>query len=153
MSRLLKQQQNALPPIVASMAQQIADDGYKVTQPRLAVLRAAVALSGAFSVTEIEQWLLQRDESPGIASIFRTVKLLCDLGLFQRIHGLEECHRYSISDGHRHHIICTICGALISFDNCGLRELIGSLEQQTGYQISSHLLELFGRCPRCVAAA
>ncbi|WP_254151243.1 Fur family transcriptional regulator [Candidatus Chloroploca mongolica] len=151
MSRLLKQQQALLPAPAHELAAQMAEAGYKVTQPRLAVLRAAVALDKAFTVHELEQWLLQRNESPGIASIFRTVKLLCDLELFQRIHGLEDCHRYSISGGHAHHLICVSCGALKSFDNCGLRDLITTLEQQTGYHINDHVLELFGRCPRCLA--
>jgi Fur family ferric uptake transcriptional regulator len=153
MSRYLDARRETLPAAVADLAEQLAEAGYRVTGPRLAVLRAAVAHQGAFSVQELEQWLTERGESPGIASIFRTVRLLCDLNLLQRIHGLEECHRYSLGKGHGHHLVCTRCGAMERFDNCGVQGLVQQLEQRTGFQISQHLVELFGLCPCCAAAA
>jgi Fur family ferric uptake transcriptional regulator len=149
MSRYLDARRQTLSPAVTNLAEQLAEAGYKVTGPRLAVLQAVTAQSGAFSVQELEQWLFARDESPGIASIFRTVRLLCDLQLLQRIHGLDECHRYSLATGHAHHLVCTSCGAMEQFDNCGLQSVVQQLEQRTGFRISSHLVELFGLCPRC----
>ena len=153
MSRFLEARREKLPPAVTQLAEQLAAAGYKVTGPRLAVLRAATAHAGAFSVQEIEQWLVDRGESPGIASIFRTVRLLCDLHLLQRIHGLDDCHRYSLGAGHGHHLVCTRCGAMERFENCGVQALVQQLEQRTGFQVSNHLVELFGLCPRCRAVA
>lgn len=153
MSRFLDARRQTLPAAVTELAEQLATAGYKVTGPRLAVLQAATAQAGAFSVQELEQWLAARDQSPGVASIFRTVRLLCDLKLLQRIHGLDECHRYSLSIGHAHHLVCTRCGAIEQFDNCGMQPVVQQLEQRTGFSISGHLVELFGLCPRCGAAA
>jgi Fur family transcriptional regulator, ferric uptake regulator len=153
MSRYLESRRETLPPAVADLAEQLADSGYKVTGPRLAVIKAATAYQGAFSVQELEQWLTERNESPGIASIFRTVRLLCDLNLVQRIHGLDECHRYSLGSGHGHHLVCTRCGAMVRFDNCGVQELVRELERRTGFRISAHLVEMFGLCSRCLADA
>lgn len=152
MSRFLEAQRGTLPAAVADLAEQMADAGYKVTGPRLAVLKAVIAQQSAFSVQDLEQWLTERGASPGIASIFRTVRLLCDLNLLQRIHGLDECHRYSLGGSHGHHLICTRCGAMERFDNCGIQALIPELEQRTGFRVSTHLVELFGLCPRCLAA-
>jgi Fur family transcriptional regulator, ferric uptake regulator len=153
MSRYLKARQETLPVAVVELAEQLVEAGYKVTAPRLAVLRAVTALPGAFNVQQLEDWITQHGESPGIASIFRTVKLLCDLHLLQRIHGIEECHRYTLGAGHGHHVLCTNCGTLVRFDQCGVQELIQRLERTTGFRISSHLIELFGLCPRCLPAA
>jgi Fur family ferric uptake transcriptional regulator len=153
MSRFLNARREALPAAVAALAEQLAEAGHKVTGPRLAVLQAATAQQGAFSVQEIEQWLTARGASPGIASIFRTVRLLCDLNLLQRIHGLDECHRYSLGKSHSHHLVCTSCGAMERFDTCGVQELVRQLEERTGFRITAHLVELFGLCPRCLAAA
>lgn len=152
MSRFLEARRSSLPSAVTELAEHLAAAGYKVTGPRLAVLKAASALPGAFSVHELEQWLLARGESPGIASIFRTIRLLCDLDLLDRIHGLDECHRYSLGNGHGHHLVCTNCGALERFDECGVQSLVQTLEQSTGFQIKAHLVELFGLCPQCSVA-
>lgn len=134
------------------VAQELSARGYKLTQPRLAVLRAVSSLGDSFTVNDIEQWLLTERGSPGIASIFRTVKLLTDLDVLQRIHGVDDCHRYSLGQGHQHHVICVECGALSAFEDCELRDMVARLEARTGYQVERHLLELFGRCPRCRAA-
>lgn len=152
MSRFLEARRETLPRQVTELAEQLTAAGYKVTGPRLAVLKAAISQAGAFSAQEIEQWLVERNESPGTASIFRTIRLLCDLQLLQRIHGLDECHRYSLGGGHGHHLVCTRCGAMERFDNCDLQALIGQLEQRTGFRITEHLVELFGLCPRCSVA-
>lgn len=153
MSRFLEERRHMLPTAVTDLAEQLAVAGYKVTRPRLAVLKAITALPGAFSVQEIEQWLVERNESPGIASIFRTIRLLCDLGMLQRIHGLDDCHRYCLGSGHAHHLVCTRCGVIERFDNCGLQGVISTLEQATGYRITNHVVELFGLCPQCLATS
>jgi Fur family ferric uptake transcriptional regulator len=152
MSRFLKRQQADLPAAVATLAQELSDAGHKVTHPRLSVLSAAYAHPGSFTAADIERWLEEREQSPGTASIFRTLKLLTEIGMLQRIHGVEECHRYTLSSGHAHRVVCVSCGALAEFEDCALAELVGQLERSTGYQISSHLLEFFGRCPHCRAA-
>lgn len=152
MSRFLEARREMLPVAVTDLAEQLTEAGYKVTGPRLAVLKAITGQHGTFSVQELEQWLQRRGESPGIASIFRTVRLLIDLGLVERIHGLDECHRYSLGQGHGHHVVCTSCGAMERFDTCGIQGLVQQLEHRTGFRISTHLVELFGLCPRCLAA-
>ena len=153
MSRYRDTRREMLPATVTDLAEQLDEAGYKVTGPCLAVLRAAAAHQGTFSVHELEQWLTVCGESPGIATIFRTVRLLCDLNLLQRIHGLDECHRYSLGKSHGHHLVCTNCRAMDRFDNCGVQILVQQLEQRTGFCINAHLVELFGLCPRCVAVA
>jgi Fur family ferric uptake transcriptional regulator len=149
MARLLQRRQEALSPEVQELATRLVDAGYKVTSPRLSLLEAAIAHSGSFTAADIERWLAVRDRSPGAASIFRTLKLLTELNLLQRIHGVEECHRYTLSSGHAHRVVCTSCGNLVEFDGCELAELAARLEQRTGFHIREHLLEFFGQCPRC----
>jgi Fur family ferric uptake transcriptional regulator len=153
MTRLLKQRQEHLAPAVQNLAERLVHAGYKVTTPRLSVLDAAVDLPGSFTAADIERWLAIRDRSPGAASIFRTLKLLAELGLLQRIHGFEECHRYTLSTGHAHRVVCTMCGNLVEFEGCELSILANQLEQRTGFRIQAHLLEFFGQCPTCLKRA
>ncbi|MEN9933746.1 MAG: hypothetical protein RLZZ387_325 [Chloroflexota bacterium] len=153
MARLLKRQEAVLPAEAHALVQQLIAAGYKVTRPRLAVLAAAVEQGSSFTAADIERRLAEQGESPGEASIFRTLKLLTDLGLMQRIHGVDDCHRYALSSGHAHRIVCTSCGRLVEFADCAIEELAARLERATGYRIRSHLLEFFGSCPHCLAAS
>lgn len=127
--------------------------GYKVTAPRIAVLQAIHAFDGVFSASDIEVALHDRGHPLGDASLFRTLKLYTDIGVLQRIHGTVDCHRYIVSTHpHAHRVICTQCGRVSEFAECGLEALINALEAQTGYHIATHILELFGVCSTCRAA-
>ena len=51
--------------------------------------------------------------------------------------------------GHRHHLVCSSCGATISFRSCPVDTLVQHLTADTSYTIHDHLLEVFGTCPDC----
>jgi Fur family ferric uptake transcriptional regulator len=136
--------------MVQHALERLSAAGYKMTAPRLAILTAASTYDGSFSAAELEATLQQHGTPLGDASLFRTLKVLTDIGVMQRIHGIDECHRYIISpDSHAHRVVCTTCGGIAEFAECGLDAVIVQLERQTGYKIVDHLLELFGTCPRC----
>lgn len=127
--------------------------GYKLTAPRIAVLHAIHAFDGVFSAAELSTALHHTGHPLGDASLFRTLKLYTDIGVLQRIHGTIDCHRYIVSTHpHAHRVICTQCGRVSEFAECGLEALISGLEAQTGYHIATHILELFGVCSTCRAA-
>lgn len=139
---------------VRDAIRRISAAGYKATSPRMAVLNAACTYLGAFTAAELAQTLMTQGRPLGDASLFRTLKLYTDIGVMQRIHGLVECHRYIMStQRHSHRIICTLCGRVTEFAECGLDAMIRALEAQTGYHVVEHLLELFGTCPFCVTAS
>ena len=154
MSRYLDTRRKTLPVAVTDVAEQLVEACYKGDGAT-----PGGAQSGGGSPGRVQRPRAGavahrvRCESPGIASIFRTVRLLCDLNLLQRIHGLDECHCYSLGKSHGHHLVCTNCGEMERFDNCGVQILVQQPEQRTGFRISAHLVELFGLCPRCVMMA
>jgi Fur family ferric uptake transcriptional regulator len=146
----MSQSPHHTPEMVKQALDRMSAAGYKMTAPRLAVLMAASTYDGSFSAADLENTLQKHGTPLGDASLFRTLKLLTDIGVMQRIHGIDECHRYIISpDSHAHRVVCTTCGGIAEFAECGLDSVIAQLEQQTGYNIVDHLLELFGTCPRC----
>ncbi|MFZ9856797.1 MAG: Fur family transcriptional regulator [Roseiflexaceae bacterium] len=146
----MSQSTHHTPDMVQHALDRMSAAGYKMTAPRLAVLKAANTYDGSFSAADLEKTLHEHGTPLGDASLFRTLKLMTDIGIMQRIHGIDECHRYIISpDSHAHRVVCTTCGGITEFAECGLDSVISQLEQQTGYQIVDHLLELFGTCPHC----
>jgi Fe2+ or Zn2+ uptake regulation protein len=48
-------------------------------------------------------------------------------------------------------VVCERCHRAVEFEGCELHELVESVTQQTGYQVTDHWLEMFGLCPRCQA--
>jgi Fur family ferric uptake transcriptional regulator len=139
-------------PQATQALERIVAAGYKLTAPRRAVVDAASRFSGSFSAAQIESILQAAGQPLGDASLFRTLKLLTDIGVMQRIHGIDDCHRYIMSnEQHAHRVVCTHCGAIAEFAECDLEPMIRVLEARTGFTIVDHLLELFGACQRCTS--
>jgi Fur family ferric uptake transcriptional regulator len=67
-----------------------------------------------------------------------------------RQHRAEPAHRDDeVAGQHSHHIICQRCQRAVEFAGCDMSAVAAAVESQTGFQVESHWLELFGICPEC----
>lgn len=129
---------------------QLRRAGYRITEPRRAVIRALLDDGGHLSAAEIHQRAQQYWPTVGLVTVYRTLELLTAVGSVRRIHGDGGCHGYAVSStGHRHHLVCQRCGAAVEFDGCDLSPLLTRISEETGYDIVGHLLELAGICSGC----
>jgi Fe2+ or Zn2+ uptake regulation protein len=133
-----------------SIVQQLSQVGYRITQPRRAVIRALLENSGYASPAAIHVRARFHCPTVGLVTVYRTLDLLAEMGFVRRIHSEDGCHSYTATDhGHRHHLICRHCGDAVEFEGCDLSPFLASLSQTTGYVIEDHLLELTGLCTAC----
>ena len=114
--------------------------GYKATPQRLAGL-GALAAEQHQSLGEIRA----RCPEVGLVTIYRTLDLLSEIGAVRRL-DLGDGPRYELAEDHHHHLICESCGGVSEFERCPLelRRLRG-----VDFEISSHTLEIYGRCADC----
>lgn len=132
------------------ITEQLSQAGYRITQPRQAVIRALLEDAGYSSPAMVHQGARRHCPTVGLVTVYRTLDLLSELGFVRRIHAEDGCHGYAIANhGHHHHLICRKCGAVIEFEGCDLSPFLARVSQDTGYLIEDHLLELVGVCIRC----
>src|SRR5574340_1551176 len=108
--------------------------GYRVTAPRRAIVELMAGSSRALG--PIEVYDLGRAEHPhlGLVTVYRTLEKLEELGLIERVHLPDGCHRYlRATQGHQHYILCTVCGLVQTFDGDNLERLTGRVASDTGY--------------------
>jgi Fur family ferric uptake transcriptional regulator len=123
--------------------------GYRVTQPRRAVAELVARRSGHFSAAELVTDARRR-RGVGRATVFRTLDLLTEVGVVERVDLPNGGHAYvGCEPSHHHHVICTSCGRTAEVADCGMREVAREVERVSGYRVASHRLELFGICPDC----
>ena len=103
--------------------------GLKVTNQRKTVLKALSSKPDQHLTAE-EIYELVRVDIPeiGIATIYRTIQLLCELGLIDKLNLDDGYVRYEIgkedkNEHHHHHLICVNCGKVLKFDDDLLDEL------------------------------
>src|SRR5438128_2364370 len=81
-TRFLRDRENRLDRQTLRLAQDLIEAGFKVTDPRLTIIEEIVSFRHEFEVTDLAERIERRPGfKPGIASVFRTVKLLSELGL------------------------------------------------------------------------
>ena len=136
---------------VDSWKSTLHENGYRVTQPRLQVMRILNESETPLTPLDIYQRTLELDSPPGIASVYRTLEMLDNLDLIQQIHQPGGCHAiYPAVEGHKHLLICTKCGQMrVVEGNESISEYISRIEDQTGYKVDEHWLQLFGNCQGC----
>lgn len=133
-----------------TLSQTLTARGYKLTQPRLAVLRVVTKSGATLTPAEIHKQAQKICKHTGLVTVYRTLELLAECGAVKKIHAEDGCHTYALaSEGHAHHLICEKCHSAVEFENCDLDELLKAVQKKTGYKVQGHWLELFGLCPAC----
>ncbi len=136
--------------IEESLAGALAERGYKLTQPRRAVLKVIAGMGATLTPAEIYARARQFYPRTGLVTVYRTLDVLAECGAIRKIHQPDGCHSYArASEGHAHHIVCQTCRSVMEFEGCDLTDLLKAVQRHTGYKVSGHWLELFGSCPNC----
>jgi Fur family transcriptional regulator, ferric uptake regulator len=125
-----------------------ADLGHRQTRQRDTILSVIREAAGPLTVAEI----LERGQGEvpglGIATVYRTVKLLQEVGMVQHvILPTGEIRFEPVDRGHHHHFQCRLCATVFDLDTCPVDIPRGSLPP--GFRIEGHELTLFGTCPSC----
>ena len=103
-----------------------------------------------FTAEQIVAELKQSAATSGRATVYRTLEILASVDVLTRFLQADGHPAYIVGvPGHRHHLICSDCGAVVAFTRCPVDDLVRDLTRDTDFAIDGHLLEVFGRCPEC----
>ena len=130
----------------------LTKEGHRLTTPRQAIIKLVAPRQDHFSAQEVWDEVRERYSGIGRATVFRTLDLLTELGVLNRIHAGDGCHRYTICETtHHHHLMCVECGTVSSLEAGGIESQIRRLASDAGFDLLTHHLELVGRCASCRA--
>lgn len=128
----------------------IEQNGYRCTAARQAIVAALLESEGHITADDLAEKVRQQAPRVGRMTVYRTLELLCELGVVRPIYqGTGAAHYILMADGSHHHLICNRCHDVIEFEECAADSLMEQLAKQFNFHISSHLLELHGLCKDC----
>lgn len=133
------------------MAQKLREAGHRLTRPRLAILRVVLETSEYLSPSEIQRKGQSHCERLGLATVYRTLAILDQLGIVRRVHIEGGCHTFARARLGRHYLVCQGCGRVAEFPCQGIEAILEAARERTGYVVKDHLLELAGVCADCQA--
>lgn len=122
--------------------------GQRVTVPRRAILTILIEEHGPFSAEEIFQRLSPRQCD--LVTVYRSLSAMEELNLVRRCDFGDGTYRYEFNhaDDHHHHIICRACRSVRVIEVC-VADALERMARQLGYTNVTHMLEIFGTCPKC----
>jgi Fur family ferric uptake transcriptional regulator len=135
-----------------SAREALRESGHRAGGARQAVVGLLGRQTCCLSAQEIADELSSAGNDVGIASVYRAVDLLHELGLVQRVEFGEGVARYEpVTPGgeHHHHAVCEVCGRVTRFEDDGLERQLERLAGRLEHSMRGHDLVIRGACSRC----
>ncbi len=131
--------------------QYLEKKGQRLTKERNAVLEKAFSCRGHFDPETLYVDLKKGGVKASRASVYRTLNLLCECGLVEKVSKTDHgtIYEQAIGRPHHDHMVCIHCGKVIEFYSEGLERLQEEMCREHDFTGKSHSLEIRGYCGTC----
>jgi Fur family ferric uptake transcriptional regulator len=106
-------------------------------------------LNRPVSAQDLYVELRNRNQSMGLATVYRALEALKLEGSVQVRTIVSGEALYSLASQDRHHLTCLQCGDSIPIEGCPVHDLEAQLHKSYQFKIYYHMLEFFGVCTTC----
>lgn len=123
--------------------------GQRRTRQRDLIVEIVRDAQGPLTVPEILARAQESLPNLGVATVYRTVKLLHEAGDVQTVILPTGETRYEpVGRGHHHHFHCRVCDEVFDLEDC---PVVFPKDQEVarGFRVESHELTFYGTCPSC----
>lgn len=132
------------------MVSKLKEHEFRLTPQRMAVLKILAGGNGHPSVEQIYEQVHRDFPTTSIATVYKTVAMLRELGEVLELGFPDGSNRYDGCKPYSHpHVICTRCRTILDLDLTGLKDLTREISAETGFRISTHRVDFFGLCRTC----
>lgn len=127
--------------------------GKRLTTERETIVQEVFASHEHFDAEQLVSRLSQRTDGKRVSrsTTYRTLELLVEAGLLRAVARPNDREVYEHDYGYpqHDHLICKDCGELIEFQDEALSEMLQRVAAQSGFRVSGHRLEVYGKCADC----
>ena len=121
----------------------------KLTPQRLAVYNYLINTTAHPSADTIYTDIHVQYPTMSLATVYKALKTLVEVGLIQEINVGEGNFRYDANSFPHPHLQCLKCGKVDDFMNFTLDDLNASAQTHTDYKIVSSKVYFYGYCKDC----
>ena len=128
----------------------LKDRGYRATPQRIALLKIIATSAGHPSATQIYRQMRQRFPTTTLATVYKTLTLLKEMGEVLELEFSGAENRYDGNNPTPHlHLICINCHRIMDPEIDVTSHLPDQVARTTGYEIVGQRFDLYGICPQC----
>lgn len=133
-------------PLVAALQA----GGHRLTRQRRVVLEVLEESREHLDAEALYERARQRAPRISLATVYRTVAVLKQMGLVaEHSFGEEHGHFETVTGVPHYHFTCLGCGAVVEFDAPQVEETLRDLAEREGLEVCGVQFSLVGYCARC----
>lgn len=127
--------------------------GYRITMPRVQVIRALADTNKALSAYAIHEKIIGSDGKIDVVSVYRILGTLQEIGLIHHIGIVDGFFPCRMDDAHRQdsaHFVCNNCGCVseVNIPQATVDATNGQAHDG-GFLVTGIKIEASGLCPHC----
>ncbi len=124
--------------------------GQRITPQRMAIAEVLARSPKQASAQELYDRVRRKHPYIGRATVFRSLDMLVQSGLAQRLERPGHVSAYVWCEpGHHHHLICTACGNVEELDEKAVAPLAEAIVRARGFRVDHAALDFYGTCRAC----
>ena len=130
--------------------------GFRGGSARRAVVELLSQQHCCLTAQQIYEGVRASGRHIGMATVYRVLDVLSELGLLNRVDLGGGSARYEPArpgGEHHHHVVCDDCGKVEAFSDERLERAIGFVAREVGFAVDAHDVVLRGACGACRAPA
>ena len=124
-------------------------NNFKVTPQRLAVYEVLANTREHPNADMIFSSLQATYPTMSLATVYKTIDILQEIGLVQILNAGEDSFRYDADVSGHAHVRCVECGRVDDVYDLDTEKFAGEIENNTGYKLVGQQFYFYGNCPAC----
>ena len=124
-------------------------NGFKVTPQRLAVYEVLANTKEHPNAEMIFSSLQATYPTMSLATVYKTIDILHEIGLVQILNAGEDSFRYDADMSNHAHVRCVECGRVDDVFDLDAAKVTREIEAGTHYRLTGQQFYFYGVCPEC----
>jgi Fur family ferric uptake transcriptional regulator len=123
----------------------------KQTRQRKLIVENFLDIGPHVTAEDLHKNLQIKNSHIGLATIYRTLNLLKQIGLIEQKQNLNDKSFFELVQPEKHHdhLICIMCGRIEEFVDDEIEYLQKKVCQRMNFYLMTHRLDLHGYCQDC----
>jgi len=124
--------------------------GARLTSQRAVIMDIIQRSEKHLDANEIFRRAANKMSRLSLATVYRTLNKLKELGLVEELHFNDDHHYYEAKSGREHHhLVCLDCGQVIEFKYPLSKHITGNVKEAKGFKIIDTEVRISGYCGKC----
>jgi Fur family ferric uptake transcriptional regulator len=131
--------------------QYLKENGLLYSKQREQILGTFMKAESHLAIDDIYNAVRKKNPRIGLATVYRTMKIICDCGLAREVDFGDSLRRFEhkYQRRHHHHLVCIKCGRIIEVRSNRIEGLQKKLAKQHDFTSTRDTMKIFGVCSKC----